>query len=185
MEKGDDGVMYYIQSRVEAMAPDNMWETTWRRTRMPGLGAEVKSFLFRMCHKILPSEDRISRILRNVSPNCKSCQLDTLATLEHCFFQCTRTKEGGELLLNYVRKYDPQATQSGLLRLEFKCDQPLEHATVWVVSQTLLFLWKSRLEETTVDRKLTRAALEARTTLLRKSRYSNIASIVQENFINA
>ena len=40
------------------------------------------------------------------------------------------------------------------------------------------------LKEATVDRQSTQAALAARTTLLRKSRYPNIASIAQENFIN-
>ena len=110
MEKGDDGVMHYIQSRVETMVPGAMWDKTWRRVRMQGLGNDVKSFLFKLCHNISHSEERTSRILRNVSPNCKFCPLDSVATLEHRFFQCIKTKEGGELLLDIVRRYDPQAT---------------------------------------------------------------------------
>ena len=81
--------LYNVQSRAELSCPTNDWETSWRRARLKGLGSEATSFLWKLLHQLLPTEERLARILPNTSPVCKICSTPTHADLIHCFFQCS------------------------------------------------------------------------------------------------
>ena len=56
-----DNCMKYIPCRVELQHPNNDWELTWRRSRRPGLGSELSSFMFRLLHQLLPTTERLHR----------------------------------------------------------------------------------------------------------------------------
>ena len=88
----------FIRCRAEIASPDTDWESSWRRARLRGLGAEATSFLWKLLHRLLPSEERLARILPNSSNNCKICATPTNTDLHHCFFQCVSTVEVGTLL---------------------------------------------------------------------------------------
>ena len=117
MVETDDHNMEYIKSRAELASPSTDWELTWTRSRLKGLGSEATSFLWKLLHKILPTEERVARILINSSPNCKLCPNPVVADLEHSFFNCVSTQHVGRSLLSAVRHYAPEVTPSGLLRL--------------------------------------------------------------------
>jgi hypothetical protein len=177
--------MEYITCRSELASPDTDWESSWRRARLKGLGAEATSFLWKLLHRLLPTEERIARILPNSSNNCKLCATPTNADLHHCFFQCVSTVEVGSVLLSMVRLYDPAVTPQKLLRLEFQCEPDEEMPLVWMLSHSLLYMWGIRLGGKTVNRTLTRAVLESKISILRETRFSNehdmIKSIVEQN----
>ena len=63
----------YIKSRAELASPETDWEKNWRLARIKGLGSEATSFLWKMLHNILPTEQRLARILPNSIPACKFC----------------------------------------------------------------------------------------------------------------
>ena len=115
----DDQTMQYINSRTELASPNTDWELTWKRARLKGLGSEATSFLWKLLHRILPSEERVARIIPNSSPNCRQCPTPTLSNLEHIFFSCVCTQHVGRSLLSAIRLHDPYVTPSGLLWLEF------------------------------------------------------------------
>ena len=73
MVEAEDGTREYIKSRAETASPETDWEVSWRRARLKGLGSEATSFLWKVLHRLLPSEERLSRILPNSSSNCKQC----------------------------------------------------------------------------------------------------------------
>ena len=64
MEESDDHTMEYIKSRAELAAPGTDWEQVWRRARLRGIGSEPICFLWRLLHRILPTEERLARILQ-------------------------------------------------------------------------------------------------------------------------
>ena len=140
---------------------------------MKGLGSEATSFLWKLLHRILPTEERLARILPNSSENCKLCPRPTTANLQHCFFQCVSTREVGNLLLNMVRQHDPSITADKLLRLEFESEASVEMPLVWISAQTMLYMWGIRAGGKTVNRIITRAILESKISLLRETRYAN------------
>lgn len=174
----DDSPMEYILSRAELASPNTDWATSWRRARLKGLGTEASSFLWKLLHRILPTEDRLARILPNSMPSCKICPNPPTADLEHCFFQCVSTREVGSLLLTLLRVVDPAATASSTLRLEFLTDESMEMPIVWIIAHTLLYLWGVRAGGKIVSRFATRASLESKISLLRETRFQNEVPLI-------
>ena len=58
-----------VKSRSELTLSETDWETTWRRSRVKGLGSEAIYFLWKIPYCTLPTEQRLARILPNNSPN--------------------------------------------------------------------------------------------------------------------
>ena len=101
------------------------------------VGSEATSFLWKLLYRILPSEERVARIIPNSSPNCRQCPTPTLSNLEHIFFSCVCTQHVGRSLLSAIRLHAPDVTPSGLLRLEFSEQGEKEMPLVWITGQTL------------------------------------------------
>ena len=176
----ENNTMEYISSRSELASPGTDWELTWRRARLKGLGSEATSFLWKLLHRILPTEERVARILPNSSENCRHCPTPTQANLEHCFFNCENTRHVGRSLLAAIRVYDPAVTPAGLLRLEFAADESTEMPIVWVTAQTLLYSWGMRQNGRVVDLMVTRTILETKINLLRETRYRDEHVVIEE-----
>ena len=182
MVEPENSPMEYIKTRPELASPSTDWETSWRRARLKGLGSEATSFLWKLLHLLLPTEQRLSRILPNSSELCKLCPTPTTADLPHCLFQCVSTREVGGWLLSLVREHDPSVTAINLLKLEFESDDSSEMPLVWILAQTLLYMWGVRASGKTVSLVVTRARLESKISLLRETRYRNEQIKMQEIF---
>ena len=138
------------------------------------------TFLWKLLHLLLPTEQRLSRILPNSSELCKLCPAQTVADLSHCLFQCVSTQEVGDWLLSLVRQHDPSTTASNLIKLDFQADESYEMPLVWITAQTLLYLWGVRLSGKVANLIITRAKLESKISLLRETRYHNEYILMQE-----
>ena len=115
MVEHDNSPRDYIKCRSELSSPSTDWEKSWQRSRLKGLGSEATSFLWKLLHCILPTEQRLVRILPNLKEECKYCP-DKTADLTHCFFECCKTRNVGTWLLSLVNQYDTIATASGILK---------------------------------------------------------------------
>ena len=131
----------YIMCKAELRSPGTDWELSWSLSRLKGLGSDATSFLWKLLHCILPTEERLSRILPNSSPNCKFCSEQVLANLEHCFFYCNMTRTVGNQVLTLCQTFSPGTTPSQVLRLELHIDQSQETPIVWIVAQYLMNIW--------------------------------------------
>ena len=180
MEQKDDETLEYIKSRAEVNSPENNWDESWRRARIRGLGSQAFSFLWKLLHNLLPSEDRLARILPNTHPHCKICPVQVKADLLHCLFQCRSTRETGNWLLSIIRHHDQSVTASKLLKLSFSCSDSAEMPLVWITAQTLLYMWGVRAAGKIVSLANTRAVLESKISLLRETRYSNEQTLMTE-----
>ena len=103
MEEAPNNQMDYIKTRAELASPTTDWECSWRRARLKRIGSEATSFLWKLLHLLLPTEERLSRILPNTSNLCKYCPNPITADISHCLFQCVSTREVGSWLLSLVR----------------------------------------------------------------------------------
>ena len=65
----------------------------------------------------------------------------------------------GKTLLSTLAVYDSSITASKLLRLEFKCEPSLEMPLVWIVGQTLSYMWGVRGSGKLVNQNLNRSSL--------------------------
>ena len=60
-----------IPCRAENKGPEIDWKTVWHRARLPGLGHVLVSFLFKVMHDLLPTQERVSRTNPTVTATCK------------------------------------------------------------------------------------------------------------------
>ena len=83
MEEGEQGQVY-IECRVERANQNVDWEHSWRLARLSGLGPENVSFLFKLLHQLLPTQERVARTKPGTSPNCRvqGCQ-NQIDNIEH------------------------------------------------------------------------------------------------------
>ena len=184
MEDHIDSPNVYKKCRAELSSPTTDWETSWRRARMKGLGSEVTSFLWKLLHQILPTEERLSRILSNSSEHCKLCPTPSNGSLQHCLFECISTSEVGSWLLSLARRWDPNTSAQKLLMLEFICEPSHEMPMVWLLGQSLLYMWGVRAAGKIVNSNLARANLESKISLLRETRFQNEHETLREIFDN-
>ena len=65
-----EGRMELTPCRVEEKFPEVCWAESYRISRLTGLSPEIKSFLFKLIHELLPSKERIHHLSQTSSPLC-------------------------------------------------------------------------------------------------------------------
>ena len=102
MEEVNDTERSYIKCRVERVKPEVDWNRRWRLARLPGLGSENVSFIFKMLHQILPTQERVARTKPGASPVC----------------QVKGCKAVGGKVVQCLQEYQPDLEVEQALRLE-------------------------------------------------------------------
>ena len=139
-ETKEDGTQCYRPCRVERLSPDTDWTTTWSKVRHPFLSSTTATFLWKLMHDLLTTEERLWTTLGSTPPTCRfGCPMQE-ATLVHCFFECHRTAAVGLWVLETVQKSYPSAEKEGILKLNFSASNSL----FWVTANTLQYIWTIR-----------------------------------------
>ena len=148
---------------------------TYGKLRIKGLASDLTGFLFRLVHHLLPTQDRVHRILGDIQgqPGLSLlCHVES-EDLSHAFFTCQRTSVAGHALLGYLQSRLPQLTTEEVLRLEL--GQGLDEvdllASVYLLTVGLKYIWDSRVEKKAIYLYKMRAEIEARISILRRTRY--------------
>ena len=172
MEETDHG-QDYIKCRVERASPTVDWEHCWRLARLSGLGPENMTFLFKLLHQILPTQERVARTKPCTRSSCKmpGCHVE-VENLEHSLIFCQSNDDVGLLLLELLRGITPALQPQSLLRLEFHVEPELELPVVFFISTVLNSLWNLRQSGNRVQKYLVRSQMEAKINLLRETRHS-------------
>ena len=174
MESTPDGLKSFIACRVELASPEVDWENCWRLSRMPGLGAELTSFLFKLLHQILPTQERVSRTNPAATPLCKlaSCNLEVVEDLSHALVHCRGNNGVGLKIVAGARTTLPGTSVEHLLQLNFGLEDDKELSTVWWLAAGFLAIWNTRAAGKRIDQYLIRAQLEAKINLLRETSFA-------------
>ena len=170
--------------RVELACPTTQWDRTWSMARQHMLGPELTSFLFMMLHQILPTAERISRILPNQTPYCNLCEGkgQFLDTQQHAMFDCYSSKEASTVLLQGLKKIIPEITPAVILTLGFEYDERHSFPIVWAIAQFLSSLWQLRIKRKPGQLIKIRSDMEARCRLLRESRLQMTLEVMNQIF---
>ena len=169
--------------RVEALHPNTDWSQVWNIARTKGLGPELISFQFKLLHQLLPTQERIARLgLNEDQPRlCLHCRLET-EDLVHSFFDCTKNMQVGLALLGCVQQILPDLSAEAAVLLDLGCVLPEEEnlAALYILTTGLKYIWEARVARKLVTRFRMRAEIEARVSILRKTRFQNSAQLVTE-----
>ena len=160
------GQREYLPSKVEQLHPDVDWTNTWRLARLPGLGSEHCSFLFRLLHNLLPTRERLNRINSSSTITCRLCQDNIPEDQTHALFRCSFNNEAGQRLLDVL-----DTSPEKLLRLEVTVEDDLEFPATWLTSAVLLSIWSYRNIAKKIRLYSIRAEVESKVALLRETRY--------------
>ena len=91
--------------KPELSTPLNPWIEIWLKVRQRGLYPDLTSFLFKLMHRItgiLPTVDRVSRILPNSSSFCARCDGSIVEDLEHVMVHSQANGDIGHTVLSLV-----------------------------------------------------------------------------------
>ena len=173
-----------IPCKVEEREPDVFWSESYRISRLIGLSPEIKSFLFKMIHTLLPSKERIHHLTPLTSPLCW-CNTGEQETYIHLFFKCPKNNLAADALLRVVQSYDPACTEEKSLRLELNPDEIFLLPTASILSTGLNFIWENRKSRKSTSLFSIRSELEASVSLKRKSSSRRIreAGDIMKNMI--
>ena len=162
----DDSPATLIATRVENLSPENDWPDTWRLARICGLESRITSFLFKLLHHLLPTQDRIQRLGVSDGEQPGMCQLchDGVEDRMHTLFYCNHSQVAGHALLGYAQKLIPDLSPEAALRLAVGgagLSDEEELASVCLLATGWLFIWETRLNKKHNPLYRMRAELEA------------------------
>ena len=180
MHTPENSTRQLIPSRAELAWPENDWSRTWRLARHKGIRSEISTFLWRLLHNILPTQERTSRIVRNSLPQCKLCHDQAVEDQPHALFHCPYNSNASTALFNSISSILPNITSRQILLLDLNLDATYEFSVVWMIGNFFELVWKNRLEKKQVRLYTIRADLEARASLLRETRHSTDLEIISE-----
>ena len=164
----DEGRREQVPCRVEERLPTAPWPEAYRLLRLKGISVQHKSFLYKLVHELLPSKERVSRILQNASPLCSLCQQGVTETYLHIFFHCPANEASGQAMLSYAKFYNPSLTDIQSLRLEITPDLAFALPTTTILATGLCLIWENRVQNRRTGQVEMKAALKSKAGLLRK-----------------
>jgi hypothetical protein len=171
----------YIPCRAELCSPHTDCSLSWRICRLNGIGSDLATFNFKLLHGLLVTRLRLHHFTPAATATCTHCDDHADEDLRHALLQCSFNHGTGQTLLQIVKTQIPTMTAASLLRLELaNLDEDTEYSLATFISTTLLSIWDKRLTRSRISPFETRATLEARCLLLRKTRFRNQANILME-----
>ena len=164
--------------RAELKHPEIDWERVWKLAVTPGLPSQHLTFLWRMLHDLLPSQERLFRVKmpNNSSSSCTLFDQDALGNLEHSLLLCPYNNGAGQVLLDTLHQELPNLLPKEVVLLDLDVKEELQLPLMYLIYSTLSHIWSFRKEKKPCHLNTIRAALEAGINIMRKSRYKEAAS---------
>ena len=181
MQVDADGRSSLRPCKVEIANPRADWAQTWQLASLRDLSSEDQTFLWRMLHDILPTQYRLHRLgMRNApTPNCLRCDSLVPESLTHALVTCQKNSEVAAWFLPVVHQHLPGLQPQQLVQLDLgTMDESMRFPMVWLISNVFSLLWQSKKEKKVPNLFQTRAMLEARVTILRKTRINDHCTMI-------
>ena len=172
-----DGLRPLVPLRVELKDPGVDWPRSWQLARLPALGPQLSSFLFKLLHHLLPTAERVAKILPATSPLCTQCGDKVVETLHHALYVCTANLGLPQQLLACLKDYDPSLTPQKVLTLHLEVNIHLQLPIIWTIATFLLAIWSARINKRKVSLPAVRSEVEAACRILRESKFTNAGHV--------
>ena len=184
----EPGTETLIPCRVEIRNPLHDWSKAWSLARLKGLSSESSSILWQLLQQLLPVRERLERILPNVnSSTCQACDTGAVDTLSHALATCPASSEVFNWMLDGLKEFTTDLTTEKVQLLDFTMSGHLPHEElplVWFTAEVLQRLWRRRRDGRVCRLYEVRAELEAAVNMVRRSKYGDIAVILDLMMIN-
>jgi hypothetical protein len=180
-----DGRRELIPNRVEEISPHIDWGESYRLARLQGLSPASKSFLFKLLHHLLPSRERVHRLIPANSPLCW-CDSGDVESYLHCFFLCEKNTDASAAMLRCAQSYDQGLTADKCLSLQVRADEVFSLAILTILTTGMETIWANRQQKKVTTLFTMRAELECAVSIKRRSRNRKIreAGEIVQNILN-
>ena len=184
MTQDPTGALQYIPCKAERTNPHTDWSVCWKACRQPGVPADLASFLWRLLHLLLCTQEKLYRMGITRSPICKMPNCQEEGSLSHELVYCAMNDDVGLKLLQCLQLYIPGLNAEALLRLDYGAvDDELSLPLTLLTAIVLNSVWKER-ESGGVQAYKVRADLEQYINLLRTSRLINTGTLLEEMMLH-
>ena len=185
-EDQETNTSVFRSCRAELASPNTAWTLSWSLCRQQGIPPDMASFLWKMLHNLLSTQERLHRLGSSPSALCKICKQAT-GTLKHELIECPHNDQVGVQLLSCLQIHMPGLSADTLLRLEFSnLDADMQLPSTIITAVTLGHIWKERLTSSKIRPYQVRSEIEQAINLLRTSRLANtstsLATIADQMF---
>ena len=170
-----------IPCKIETKFPSVKWDLVWSYTVTKGLPSDLRSFLWRMVHDLLPTPSRMFRLkLPNISSeNCQLCTESTCGDLAHCLLSCPFNDGVEAIIYRALSKHNKILSKNEIVHLDFEVGNQ-ELPVMFLVGTVFLYVWTCRKEKKVCRMQQIRATLEAKVNILRKGRFNAAADTLLE-----
>ena len=157
--------------RSETRSPQVDWERSWDLACTPGLPSKLMTFLWQMCHNLLPTPARLFRLqMPNIrSDLCNLCDQSRVGDLVHCLLLCPYNDGAGQFLLDILSVHLPDVLPQQVVHLDLDVASN-KFPLIFLIATVLSEIWACRKEKKPCRLVSIRATLEAGINILRKSR---------------
>ena len=123
-----------------------------------------RTFIWRLLHNLLPSEQRLFHLKKTQNPNCILCQENVIDDVwSHSFSSCAFSQPAMNWMLKVLCILDPTMTSQKAVFLQIN---PINSENilpcVWIIIETLQYIWARRRARDQVDVSRMRATLTAK-----------------------
>jgi len=116
-EQGSDVL---IPCKSEIAIPLNDWPSSWR------LSSESTTFLWKLLHNILPTRERLHKILPAVTNSiCTACDSNQIGNIKHALAECSASSEVFNWMYSGLSKFGANLTVDKVLLLDIQQSEPL------------------------------------------------------------
>lgn len=144
------------------------WGQIWDKARMRGLSNDSRTFLWRLLNNLLPTEERLHIMHKAPSSICKVCDKNEVDNIwNHTFVSCPFTQPAMEWMIGWLKCFDPDTTIEKIIFLQISTNDALP--CVWIIAESLLFIWSKRRTKTEIRLDLLKAQLKAKCEMLKKT----------------
>ena len=188
IEHQDDGteILKLIKFKAEEKFISSDWERTWQRANLRVLNSGGQSFIFRILHDLHRTTERESKTNRFVlSQECTLCDTNTVDNIIRHSFVCPFNKNAMDWLIDTIKTVDPTVTSTKILLLDFETNTDIvTMACIWIIVESLSFVWARRKQRKAVNLNEIKATLRTEAGVLRSSSsFPNVGRIIL-NMIN-
>lgn len=142
-----------VKCKTELLNTELIWTDIWELAKMKGLANTARSFLWRLLHNLLPSEQRLFQLKKNRSPKCVLClENEVDCVWSHSFTTCTFSLEEMNWLVEVLARMDPTITKEKTVFLQVKpTSRENKFMCVWLIAESMEYIWAKRRAKTRVE----------------------------------
>ena len=149
-----------------------LWADIWFLAKIKGISNQARTFMWRLLHNLLPSEQRLFRLKKTQSPRYILC-LENLEDdiWQHSFSLCSFSNPAMEWMMKVIQSMDPTITKEKSIFLQIEpINKDNTLPCVWIISETLQYIWARRRSREPIDVVCMKASLEAKCHMLQQTK---------------